>query len=385
VKKAIYPLIVVAVMAVMMLAVMGSASAHTPRYTITASAGTGGTISPSGNVRVYRGASQTFKIAAKSGYKISSVVVDGSSVGAVASYTFTNVRRDHTVRAKFAVAVTPPSVYTIIASAGANGTISPSGNVSVNGGSSQQFVMAGATGYQVADVLVDGVSVGAVTSYTFSNISANHTIAATFAASVTPPPPVNTYPKHTVMSTYFWVGEPADADNFYISNTQSAWDDAWQQHYGGVDDPAHRNGYLPAGFTPKENPFYCALPYNDFGENGNRRSNVTSIYWWGTKTWGPLESACKNQWIAVTYNGKTCYCQWEDVGPEGENDVNYVFGTAKPLNTTNQNNGFDVSPAVHDYLGMGDMTIITWQFVDASQVPDGPWKNIITTSQIYWP
>jgi uncharacterized repeat protein (TIGR02543 family) len=73
------------------------------------------------------------------------------------------------------------SSYTITASAGANGSISPSGAVSVNHGSDQAFTITPNTGYSVSNVLVDGISVGAVTGYTFSNVTANHTIAASFS------------------------------------------------------------------------------------------------------------------------------------------------------------------------------------------------------------
>ena len=72
---------------------------------------------------------------------------------------------------------------TITATAGANGTITPSGSVAVNYGSNQTFTITPNTGYSITDVLVDGVSVGAVTTYTFSNVTANHTISASFAAS----------------------------------------------------------------------------------------------------------------------------------------------------------------------------------------------------------
>jgi hypothetical protein len=71
--------------------------------------------------------------------------------------------------------------YTVTAAAGANGKISPSGAVSVDGGGIQGFTLAPDANYHVADVLVDGSSVGAVMSYTFSNVAANHTITATFA------------------------------------------------------------------------------------------------------------------------------------------------------------------------------------------------------------
>ena len=71
-------------------------------YTITASAGTGGSISPSGSVSVREDTDKTFTITPDSGYHISDVLVDGKSVGAVASYTFDNVRRSHTIEATFA-------------------------------------------------------------------------------------------------------------------------------------------------------------------------------------------------------------------------------------------------------------------------------------------
>ncbi len=70
-------------------------------YTITASAGTGGSISPTGAVSVNAGASQAFTITANSGYSVSSVTVDGASQGAIGSYTFTNVQATHTITAAF--------------------------------------------------------------------------------------------------------------------------------------------------------------------------------------------------------------------------------------------------------------------------------------------
>lgn len=72
------------------------------------------------------------------------------------------------------------TTYTITASAGTGGTIDPSGKVSVTAGSSKTFTIAAADGYEIADVLVDGKSVGAVSTYTFEKVSANHTISASF-------------------------------------------------------------------------------------------------------------------------------------------------------------------------------------------------------------
>jgi hypothetical protein len=154
-----------------------SFNAVTLSYTITASAGTNGAISPAGTVSVSQGASQAFTITPNTGYKVLDVLVDGASVGAVTSYTFASITAAHDISATFAA-----NTYTITASAGTNGAISPSGSVTVSQGASQVFTMTPTTGYQVKDVLVDGVSVGGVMSYTFSNVTAAHSISVTFAA-----------------------------------------------------------------------------------------------------------------------------------------------------------------------------------------------------------
>lgn len=79
--------------------------------------------------------------------------------------------------------ITPRS-FTITASAGAKGSISPSSSVTVNQGASQTFTITPNSGYAIAEVMVDGVSVGAVTTYTFPNVQTNHTISASFQTSV---------------------------------------------------------------------------------------------------------------------------------------------------------------------------------------------------------
>ncbi len=145
-------------------------------HTITASAGANGSIAPDGAVTVEDGADQSFTITPEVNYHVADVLVDGLSVGAVTSHTFTNVTADHTISATFAI-----DTYTITASAGAHGSIAPSGTVPVASGAAQTFTITSDANYHVADVLVDGISVGAVTSYAFTNVTADHTISATFA------------------------------------------------------------------------------------------------------------------------------------------------------------------------------------------------------------
>ena len=71
--------------------------------------------------------------------------------------------------------------YTIAATAGEGGSITPNGDVSVKEGASQTFAITADNGYEIADVLVDGNSVGAVETYTFDEVKANHTISASFS------------------------------------------------------------------------------------------------------------------------------------------------------------------------------------------------------------
>jgi hypothetical protein len=146
------------------------------RFTLTASASAGGSISPSGSVFVDFGGNQSFTITPTTGHHIDSVVVDGVNQGAVGTYAFSSVTENHTIAVHFSI-----DQFTLTASASAGGSISPSGSVSVDYGSSQSFTVTPATGHHVDSVLVDGVNQGAIGSYAFSNVTANHVIAAYFS------------------------------------------------------------------------------------------------------------------------------------------------------------------------------------------------------------
>ena len=151
-------------------------------YTITATAGANGSISPSGSVTVIEGGNQAFTIKPNSGYHIEDVLVDGSSVGAVSTYTFSNVTENHMISATFGRNSSGGGTtrYTITASAGPGGEIDPDGSVRVTRGSDKTFTITPDEGYEIADVLVDGKSVGTVSRYTFENVRKGHTIEAVF-------------------------------------------------------------------------------------------------------------------------------------------------------------------------------------------------------------
>jgi hypothetical protein len=145
------------------------------QYIITSSAGEGGSIDPSGATIVDYGGSQAFNITPSVGYHVVGVLVNGTSVGPVSSYTVSNVTGDTMITASFAV-----NGLTIEASAGPHGSINPNGIVAVAYGDDQGFTISPDTGYHVAGVLVDGISVGAVTSYTFAHVTAVHNISVNF-------------------------------------------------------------------------------------------------------------------------------------------------------------------------------------------------------------
>lgn len=147
-------------------------------YALTPTAGPGGTISPSAAQTVDSGTDKTFTVVPDIGHHIVNVLRDGASIGASQSVTFSNITANHTISAAFAV-----DTFTITPTAGANGTITPSGPQTVDYGTNNAFTVTADPGYHIADVLKDGVSVGAVSLVTFTNVTASHTISATFAVN----------------------------------------------------------------------------------------------------------------------------------------------------------------------------------------------------------
>jgi len=144
------------------------------KYTIAASANppAGGAITGAGSYN--HGDAVNLVATPNEGYEFVNWTENGVQVSANATYSFT-ATANRTLVANFRL-----KTYTITATAGAGGSINPAGNVNVTHGSNQSFTITPDTGYDIEDVKVDGVPVGAVSSYTFNNVTANHTIAATF-------------------------------------------------------------------------------------------------------------------------------------------------------------------------------------------------------------
>ena len=145
-------------------------------YTIISSAGTGGTISPSGYVTAHSGDSALFTVTPSTGYHILNVIVDGNPVGALSGYTFYGVTTGHTISATFQI-----NSYTISVSSGPNGTVVPGGSLSVIYGVDTTILFQPNQGYHVDSVFVDSVYIGKPSSYTFHAVQSNHSLFVAFS------------------------------------------------------------------------------------------------------------------------------------------------------------------------------------------------------------
>lgn len=151
-------------------------------YTINVTTDYGSSVSGSYPDTVVEGSNKYLHISKRQGYKLTSVILDDSSQtipsqteasGEVMTISLENITSNHNL-----VVTSEPFKYTITTSAGSNGSITPS--ATVNYGSSKIINMSPSTGYEVNEVIVDGVNKGKITTYTFNNITNNHTISVTF-------------------------------------------------------------------------------------------------------------------------------------------------------------------------------------------------------------
>jgi hypothetical protein len=209
-------------------------------------------------------------------------------------------------------------------------------------------------------------------------VSINSLVFAPNHVRAASPNPGENYPwKRQIVTTVFWIGEKTSENN-PVPNRASSWDKEWSKSYGGFDDPnpSCRSEYVPVKFTPRQNPFYCALPYNDKAANGHRPEASSVVPWFKDAYQGPGVSVCKDRWVAIRKGNKIAYAQWEDAGPFRTDHWQYVFGKERPKPNLNRGAGLDVSPAVRDYLGLNETDVTDWQFVDFKHVPRGPWSKL---------
>jgi len=236
------------------------------------------------------------------------------------------------------------------------------------------------------------------------SLSASPSPSAT-AKAPAPRPSARQYPWHTgIVATTFWVGEIFDPNAEDGSQMLSTYDSGWFASYGGCDGVTPggvcqterrtaANNYFPTSMTPRENPFYLDLPFDDINNRAAFTMRDSVIPWAKDAAYRGMSgnnnaSMMKNRWVQLRANGRTCYGQIQDAGPGVYDDAGYVFGSnnQRPANSRYNGAGMDVSPALNGCLAFsdlnGDSDRVDWRFVEASDVPAGPWTRIITTSGV---
>lgn len=125
---------------------------------------------------ITHGDSLSFSITTDIGYEITDVKINGVTIGTPNTYTIDNVTEDIQID----IDVEYQRFFSITASSSENGTISPIGNTIIYYGDDTKYTFTANTGYVIKDVIIDEVSYGKLSEYTFTNVSANHTIHVEF-------------------------------------------------------------------------------------------------------------------------------------------------------------------------------------------------------------
>jgi hypothetical protein len=115
-------------------------------------------------------------------------------------------------------------------------------------------------------------------------------------------------------------------------------------------------------------------------QDGGLKPEAAKVVPWFIEAFRDVRtSVCKGRWVEIRHGIKSCYAQWEDVGPFRADHSTYIFGDDRPLPNLNHGAGIDVSPAVRDYLGLASIDIVDWRFVEQSAVAEGPWSLYVRT------
>ena len=114
--------------------------------------------------------------------------------------------------------------------------------------------------------------------------------------------------KTDIVTTIFWIGEQHTANN-PVPNHKSSWDADWARNYGGYDnpDPSRRRDYIPVAFLPRQNPFYCALPYNDVSHGQFKPEAPAVVPWFRQAFVQQGHSVCKDRWVAIRHGSRVCF------------------------------------------------------------------------------
>ena len=242
-------------------------------YAIEVDAGSGGSINPGKKVTVNYGGEQTFLIKPNDGFSIAEVKVDNVSVGRVSEYTFSDINSDHTISAVFV-----QLVYNIRSESGPGGSISPSGITTIRHGIDQIYTITPERGFLIKDVLVDNVSVGKVSQYTFKGVTSDHSISAAFL-------PIS----FTISSTTGSGGSISPSGQVLVNYSKD-------QHFSILPDPGYRVSSIMIDYLP------VAFPSNDISLSNVKQNHILSVYFTKIRNFTITAGAGKNGSISPSGN-----------------------------------------------------------------------------------
>ena len=199
-------------------------------FTITSKAGLNGKIISEGVVNVNIGASRIYSIVPDEGYDVDSLIINDIVLFNTNVYIFNDVQSNHTIRATFKI-----KRFNIVSSAGIGGTISPLDSLFVSYGAKQIYIITPNAGYIIDSLIIDGNKIDNSNTYTFGNISENHTIRVTFKLK----PIIKECPSTKVTPTIVRVGTALQSDITNFSKHKWYLD-------GIFKDSTKLNSYTPS-------------------------------------------------------------------------------------------------------------------------------------------
>ncbi|WP_162176212.1 FG-GAP-like repeat-containing protein [Candidatus Magnetobacterium casense] len=362
-------------------------------YTVTPSAGTGGTITPSTPQTVTSGATTQFTVTPNTGYSIGSVTGCGGSLSGN-TYTTGAITANCTVMATFSII--PPTTYTVTATANTGGSISCT-PTSVSSGGSSTCTITPNSNFNLSALTDNGASVftgASQTTYTITNITANHTVVATFTLIPTPPPtptPTPTPCTYTISPTIKSFPAAGGSDTVSVAvNSSCSWtatsNVSWIKFASGNSGAGIGTiGYTVEAYTGTTSrtgtitiegktltvtqlPPDCAITINPTSKTFTSPSGDSGSF--------SVSSGCT--WTATSNN-----TSWLTVTTSGTGTVNYTVAantattprtgtiTVAGQNATatftvtqpgSSNCTYTITPTIKDFLatgGTGDVTVKT--------------------------
>ena len=360
-------------------------------FTINSSAGNGGSITPQGISTLNYGTKPTYTITQNTGYILDSLIVNGLKVDSISSYTFDSVKSDQTISVKFKV-----QTFTINSSAGNGGSITPQGISTLNYGTKPTYTITQNTGYILDSLIVNGLKVDSISSYTFDSVKSNQTISVKFkvqtftitssagdGGSISPqgasiinygakPSYTITPNRGFVIDTLFVNGLKIDSISSYtfdsVKSNQTISVKFKVQTFTITSSAGNGGSITPQGISTLNygtKPTYTITPNTGYildslFVNGLKVDSISSY---------TFDSVKSNQTISVKFKVQTFTItstagNGGSIAPQGTNTFNY--GT-KPIYTITPNTGFVLDSLLINGLKVDSISSYTFDSVKANQ------------------